>query len=228
MRLKLTLPLLFLTCVVFTLTFAQAISLNATEFSTKLQNDSIQLLDVRTPQEYVGGHLANSLLADWNNQDEFNQRIQYLNKEKPIYVYCLGGGRSAAAQSYLINQGFKTVVNLTGGITSWKAKNLPVEGKKEVEQLSQKAFLQSMPKNELVLVDFSAEWCPPCKKMNPIVDELIKEGYSILKIDGGSQDELVKSYQIGSFPTLVLFKNGEEIKRVSGFQTKESLIELFK
>jgi thioredoxin len=140
----------------------------------------------------------------------------------------LGGGRSAAAQSYLINQGFKTVVNLTGGITSWKAKNLPVEGKKEVEQLSQKAFLQSMPKNELVLVDFSAEWCPPCKKMNPIVDELIKEGYSILKIDGGSQDELVKSYQIGSFPTLVLFKNGEEIKRVSGFQTKESLIELFK
>ncbi len=228
MKTILTSTLFFLTIAGFSLTNAQFTSVNATDFYAQLSKDSIQLLDVRTPQEFADGHISNALLADWNDQKEFLHRIQYLNKKKPVFVYCLGGGRSAAAQNFLKEQGFLNVINLSGGITAWKAAGLPVEGKKEVPQIDKNTFLSSMPKDRLVLVDFGAEWCPPCRKMNPIIDELISEGYAIIKIDGGTQETLIKEYAISSFPTLILFKNGQEIKRENGFKSKEELINLLK
>jgi len=70
---------------------------------------------------------------------------------------------------------------------------------------------------------FTADWCGPCKKVRPIVEELTKDGYSFQIIDVDIEKELVKKFEITSVPTFILFKNEKSIKRISGAQTKNQL-----
>jgi thioredoxin 1 len=70
---------------------------------------------------------------------------------------------------------------------------------------------------------FTADWCGPCKKVRPIVQELIKDGYSFQIIDVDIEKELVQKFEISSVPTFILFKNEKSIKRISGSQTKNQL-----
>jgi thioredoxin 1 len=70
---------------------------------------------------------------------------------------------------------------------------------------------------------FTADWCGPCKKVRPIVEELIKDGYSFQIIDVDIEKELVKKFEISSVPTFILFKNEKSVKRISGAQTKNQL-----
>jgi len=70
---------------------------------------------------------------------------------------------------------------------------------------------------------FTADWCGPCKKVRPIVEELIKDGYSFQIIDVDLEKELAKNFEISSIPTFILFKNEKSIKRISGAQTKNQL-----
>jgi len=70
---------------------------------------------------------------------------------------------------------------------------------------------------------FTADWCGPCKKVRPIVEELIKDGYSFQIIDVDIEKELVQKFEISSVPTFILFKNKKSIKRISGSQTKQNL-----
>lgn len=206
--------------------FAQKSELGAKSFYDSVQSKNIQLLDVRTSNEYNQGHIAGAFQADWNNLEQFKERIASLDKQQPLYIYCLAGSRSAAAQKWLLKEGFKTVVNLQGGINAWNLEDLPLEGKKEVKQLSITEFLASLPTDKTVLVDIGAEWCPPCKKMSPIMDELSQEGFEIIRVDGGAQTQLVKELHIESFPTFISFKNGKEEKRIKGVCSKEELKKL--
>lgn len=70
---------------------------------------------------------------------------------------------------------------------------------------------------------FTADWCGPCKKVRPIVEELIKDGYLFQIIDVDLEKELAKNFEISSVPTFILFKNEKSIKRISGAQTKNQL-----
>lgn len=83
------------------------------------------VLDVRTPEEYAEGHLANAKNFDWNG-DHFEHQIMALDKSKPVFVYCLKGGRSASAASKMRSLGFKDVYELDGGIAKWQEAKLPV------------------------------------------------------------------------------------------------------
>jgi rhodanese-related sulfurtransferase/glutaredoxin len=205
--------------------FAQKQELTPKSFRDSIQNNGIQLLDVRTAGEFNQGHIANAFQADWNNPEQFKERTASLDKHKPLYVYCLAGSRSAAAQKWLIRQGFEVVYNLQGGINSWNLEDFPVEGKKEVAQISLDDFTASIPKDKTVLVDIGAEWCPPCRKMSPIVEELSKE-YPVIYVDGGSQTQLVKELKADSFPTFIIYKNGLETKRIMCVCSKEELQKL--
>lgn len=71
---------------------------------------------------------------------------------------------------------------------------------------------------------FTADWCNPCKKVKPIVEEMNRE--SVIKfqlIDVDSEMELTKKFEIRSVPTFILIKDGKEIKRTTGAQTREQL-----
>lgn len=80
--------------------------------------------------------------------------------------------------------------------------------------------------DELVLVDFFATWCGPCKMLGPVLEEVASDRSSvkIVKIDVDEAENLARSYGIMSVPTLLLFKKGELVKQRSGFITKEDLI----
>ncbi len=84
--------------------------------------------------------------------------------------------------------------------------------------------------NELIkgriLVDFYADWCGPCKRLAPLLEGL-KE-IDVLKVNVDLFDSLSRSYGIMSIPTLILFENGKEIKKIIGFHTEAEIKEFIK
>ncbi len=85
--------------------------------------DSLQLVDVRTQEEFEVSHLKNAQNICVTS-DDFKEKVATLDKQKPVYVYCKKGGRSAQAATILKEMGFTKVYDLQGGIASWKEEGL--------------------------------------------------------------------------------------------------------
>lgn len=82
-----------------------------------------------------------------------------------------------------------------------------------------------------VLVDFSAEWCGPCKMLAPILKEVKAEmgdDIKIVKIDVDKNQQLASKFQVRGVPTMILFKNGDQLWRQSGVLQKRELLEILK
>lgn len=78
-----------------------------------------------------------------------------------------------------------------------------------------------------VLVDFWAEWCQPCKAIAPIVEQIALEKSAVLrvgKLDADKNYDLVTQYGVRGIPTLILFKNGEDVHRITGFKPKDKIL----
>ena len=106
------------------------VSVSAPEFEKEIKSDSVQLVDVRTPQEYTEGHIDGA--SNINVQsDDFKELAQReLSKDSTVLVYCRSGRRSLDAAEMLTVLGYK-VVNLKGGIIEWKEVGLPVVSEQE-------------------------------------------------------------------------------------------------
>lgn len=90
---------------------------------TKLKNDNkAVVIDVRTPAEWQEGVIEGATLFIDFNGGNFEQQIAKLDKSKTYIVYCRSGGRSARASQLMANKGFKNVINMEGGISSWNGK----------------------------------------------------------------------------------------------------------
>ena len=97
------------------------------EMRESLNEDRLlQLLDVRTTEEYEVGHLRDSQNICVTDSD-FKEKAAKLDKNKPVYVYCKKGGRSAKAAKILTEMGFKEIYDLDGGITAWDEAGLETE-----------------------------------------------------------------------------------------------------
>jgi len=107
----------------------QQTDLSVAAFEKAITGNDIQLLDVRTAVEFQSGHLKNAILANWNDEPEFQEKVKALDKSKPVYTYCLGGARSEAATSWLRQAGYKAY-NLSGGINAWKMEGKPIDQSK--------------------------------------------------------------------------------------------------
>lgn len=225
-RSSILLILFFVSATACTSMAQQPPNIPVAEFEKGIQSSEIQILDCRTAGEYNSGHLKNALLADWTRKEEFITRTNALDKSKPVYAYCLSGGRSGQAAKYLTEKGY-TVYNLDGGIAAWKREGKPLAEAVEVAPISLAAYQAMIPGNKTVLVDFGAEWCPPCKKMNPVVDSLAAQkqlGFSLIKIDGGDQPALSKQMKVDAFPTFIIYKNGKEVWRKTGVVSADELV----
>lgn len=218
---------LSLCCMLFSCTAQVKNNVTADEFEKGIGNkDSVQILDVRTPVEYAGGHIEGALLADWNNEKEFERRVAFIDKQKPVYVYCLAGGRSALAAEKLRTAGYEKVFELDGGIKAWKAAGKPVEGKKNEAQMTVEAFAAAVNTPGTVLVDFGAEWCPPCRKMEPVLKSLAANNpgkFTLLKVDGGKDEAVMKTYNVTALPVFIIFKNGKQVWRKDGVAEEKEM-----
>lgn len=96
-------------------------------------------------------------------------------------------------------------------------------------EITPENFTEEVLESKLpVLADFAAEWCAPCKRLAPLVEEVAKEMQSKLKtvhIDIDANQETASEYNILSVPTLVIFKKGKEINRSIGLISKTNLVE---
>lgn len=82
---------------------------------------------------------------------------------------------------------------------------------------------------EVVLVDFYADWCGPCQMLAPVLEELDKEGkVKVVKIDVDSLPDLARQFRVMSIPTVMLFKNGQFVKKQLGYMPLEALKEFVK
>jgi len=102
-------------------------NLSVKEFSKIIAQNDVQILDVRTPEEYAEGHIKGALLADYNGTSFREDALKVLDKGKKVAIYCRSGRRSAAAAEILSKEGF-SLYNLETGILGWTK-----EGKKLVK-----------------------------------------------------------------------------------------------
>lgn len=95
-----------------------------------------------------------------------------------------------------------------------------------MQVLNKEEFEAKLASGSILVVDFFAEWCGPCKMLSPILESLAPEfegKLEIVKIDIDSEPELAQKYGVSSIPTIVAIKDGAEIDRMVGFQSKDSL-----
>jgi len=201
-------------------------TLGSTEFEQRMKDPNVQILDVRTAAEYKNAHLKNALQANWMDKAQFEDRTQYLDKNRPVLLYCASGIRSAQAMEELAQKGFKQLYNLKGGIALWKMDNKPLIAQAAVAELSLAAFESMVKGTKVALVDIGAEWCPPCVKMEPVLQQLQKDlpnAYTLIKVDGGNDVTVMKALKFEALPTFIVFKNGKETWRKQGIVPIEEL-----
>ena len=91
--------------------------------------------------------------------------------------------------------------------------------------LTDQSFADEVNASDLMLVDFWAEWCSPCKKMLPILEEIDSEGKLLVgKLNVDENPAKMEEYSVHSIPTMVLFKSGQPVKTIIGAMPKHKLM----
>jgi thioredoxin len=205
-------------------------TISVDQFDQKLSTTAgAQLIDVRTPEEYAGGHLKNAVNINYNS-DDFEAQSGKLDKSKPVFVYCLSGGRSSNAADKMEEMGFSEIYNMDGGIMKWSSAGKTLDKGTSAEKpvgITTEDFNKMISGNKYVLVDYNAKWCEPCKKMLPVLESLAekkKDKMSLLKIDADDNKELLKQKGISGIPYLELYQDGKLVWKHDGFIEEDQLL----
>jgi thioredoxin 1 len=204
------------------------------EFQKAIAKPKAQLVDVRTREEYNGKHIDDAVNIDIDSPD-FDKRLNELDKTIPIYFYCLSGKRSSKAGDVAVKEGFDLVYNLKGGITAWLNASKPVitpNGKEPAPGMSFDDYLLRIKNpDKLVLVDFNAVWCGPCKVLKPIVLKTAKKNsdkIDLFEVDVDKNPAVSKAMNVQGIPLLILYKQGKEVWRSLGLIDESTLVDKVK
>lgn len=162
------------------------------------------------------GLRINSLLTVFNMWIKTSQYISIVLLEEEVLLPPIGCGR---------------MVSKCGG-THRRYQRLenaskPLEGKSNETQLTVEQYWASIPKDKTTLVDFGATWCPPCVKMNPVLDELQNNkelNFLLVKVDAGIHTDVMKALNVEPIPVFIVYKEGKEVWRKQGVVSKEELL----
>ena len=207
---------------------------NAVEFNKLINTEQGIILDVRTLDEVNAGHIEDATNINFYASD-FTAKLNLIRKDVPIYVYCRSGGRSAKAVRKMQELGFDKVYNLLGGFSEWESNNFKVvlsEDKivEKQKSISVSEFSQMIQSNDFVLVNFSTQWCVPCRKMKPIIEEIKEENKNVkvVFVDADINKDLLKHYTVKGVPVFIVYKNGVENFRHVGMIDKLELLNKIK
>ncbi|BFM42184.1 thioredoxin domain-containing protein [Flavobacterium sp. CFS9] len=195
------------------------------DFAEKIKTtENAQILDVRTPEEFESNHIDHAVNVNWNG-DDFTAKVAAYDKSKPVFVYCLSGGRSKKAAAKLNELGFTSVYELEGGIMKWNAEGFSKPSTANAG-MTMDEFNNLLKTDKKVLVDFYAEWCGPCKQMEPYLLKMQKEMADkvvIIRIDVDKNETLATQMKIEQLPTMILYENKAEKWKNIGFIKEEDL-----
>jgi len=214
-------------------------TLNPKEFKAKLAESPVKLIDIRTPQEFELGYIYGAENIDYYNPD-FLQNILKLDKSMPIAIYCKSGGRTKDAMKILAKEGFKTIYALSGGLLAWEKDGnkleTPVKPEPTITNVTKAEFDKLINSDKLVIVDFSAVWCGPCKMLKPVLEKIstgyAAKGVKIITIDVDESKALSNELMVNEIPLLLFYKEGKMVQQMIGFNPeiiiKESIDKILK
>lgn len=225
---------LFLGSVFMVLQMQAQVKITAEELDKAKDQTENQILDVRTEKEFQEGHVKNAKNINWNDKALFESAITKLDKNKPVYVYCLGGGRSKQAAALLTEKGFQ-VFDYSGGMMDWRNSDRPVvkevkansSDNEKTSGLSMDQFNKLVNSADVVLVNYSAVWCGPCQTLKPTILKIQKEQakkVKVVRLDADANPELMKALKITGIPRIGLFKNGKEVWKHTGVISEEKIM----
>ena len=205
-------------------------NVDAATFKDMIAKGNMILLDVRTPGEYARGHIQGSTTINIADPD-FTSKVGLLQKDKTVLVYCLSGSRSNSAANYMAKNGFKKIITLQHGLMDWNQNGFALEQSSQpVASTStvytEQSFNQLLKDNKLVLVDFNAVWCAPCKAMMPVIDKLsvdFKGKAKVEKVDVEVNKVITSAFQVQTIPGFVIFKDGKKVWSHNGPISYEEL-----
>ncbi len=206
---------------------------NTVEFKAAFEKEKEAILiDVRTPEEFKSGAIEKAVNIDYNDP-KFEEKIVHLDKKLPYYVYCLSGGRSSSAANFMRKQGFEKVVDLKGGILAWQKSNLPLKNIEPTkkESLTLESLQKIIDSEKLVLIDFYAPWCGPCKKMEPLLEAVTndyKGKATIIRINIDESKSIAQHYRIDEIPYFKVFVSGKENGNYIGQIDRETFDRILK
>jgi len=206
-------------------------NVDAIRFNQLIYQKEGIIIDVRTSEEFQSGHLKEATNIDYYS-DDFSKKINLVQRDKPIYLYCRSGGRSSSAAKKMLKLGFKEIYNLRDGISSWISEELIIVkseskllNKKNVTILTKLDIDNFLKNNQFSLLYIGTQWCVPCQKLKPIINGIQSDfnDINILNIDADINKNEIIDFNVTSVPVIILFKNNIEIFRNIGFISKESL-----
>ena len=204
--------------------------LNLEAFNQIASNNNAQIIDLRPHAEFDSGHIVNAA-SFVPNSPELDAYIDMLYKDVPV---CVIGG-SAEDNTKLIeklkSKGFKNINELNGGMPAWINAKLPVQKTlpKKIYPNDTISFDDAINGDKLVMVDFNATWCKPCKMMQPSIDRVHDERSSeviVYSIDVDKFPQYNEKYQIKGIPLVMLFKNGKTLHRSEGYLDESKINQL--
>ncbi len=205
-------------------------NLSVTEFEKGISQMGAQLVDVRSAEEYKEKHIAKSRSIDINDGGFYKQMENLVDKSKPVYFYCLSGERSKRAAEWAMKNGYVEAYNLDGGITAWIGEGKLVTnatGTPAPSGISFDDYLKAINRTDkLVLVDFSAVWCGPCKLLKPVIAKVMGRYGSkveLLDIDVDKNSIVASNMNVRAVPMLLIYKQGKEVWRNMGFIERDLL-----
>lgn len=200
-------------------------TIDGTSYAEKLaKTQNPQLIDVRTPEEFSVEHLENASNINWNGND-FVEKVAKLDKSKPVFVYCKVGGRSSQAATKLSELGFKEIYNLDGGIMKWTGKKT-IDSTAKPTGMNSLEFEKLINSDQKVIINFSAKWCAPCKKMAPYLikmQEELKGKISLIRLDADENKSLLEAMKLDELPVILIYENGKKTWQHLGYLSEEDL-----
>ena len=165
--------------------------------------------------------------------ENFDENLKIFNKNLPVFVYCLSGGRSSKANEKIQSLGFKNVYELDGGILEWRKNKLPeaLLNNNYENSLTVDDFNVFIETEKIVLVDYYANWCAPCKIMEPYLDEIsneYSENLNLVRINYDDNLPLVRSLEVYGLPVLQIYKDKNLLWSHVGFIEKSSVVKEIK